>query len=694
MSQVPAPRYEAAAVDALLNPRSVAIVGASPDTLWSRYLLDGIRQKGYRGNVACVNPSRRSVLGFPAYPSVAALPETPDLAAVLLGARHVPKTLDDLAARGCRAAYVLASGFETPDRLAALREHVERLGMILIGPNCNGFINAGSGLHLWTGPINRPYQLGGIALLGQSSGVLGALCASVWERGLGISFQISTGNQVNFALTHALEFLSTQPDTRAVVTYVEQFGDYAHFAEGVRRCRQNDIPVIVLAVGRSEAGSKAALGHTGAITTSGAVSRAAIEACGAIPAQTLDEALDRACVFAQVPRRAWRPVRSVGLVSISGGWAALMGDVLSDEGLATPPLPASVTAKLPPGVENVTFNNPFDITAQVMAWAEAFYPIVDEMVKAPEYDAVTVMFGNWEGGNRFYAPVQGWAYKADKPVLGSGIDETGLAPSYRMTLAEDPMPYVNGGSRLARGLAAMRQYYDNPGHLPDGWGSGAGKRWSGAPVLTVPDAAPVLAEYGVKLVPHTVLAGPGASGKPPAGKLAVKLESPELPHKTEAGAVLLGIEGADALQAAVAKLEGVAKARGLERWQVIAQPMADATHALELLVGVVVDRVAGPVLTLSAGGIFAELMERAAHAVCPVPPEKARKLIAELGLARVFAGYRGRPALDQTALEALLVAVSNFAYDYRDSLIEMDLNPVLVLPTGLAPVDALVRFKG
>src|SRR5690606_11526776 len=109
------------------------------------------------------------------------------------------------------------------------------------------------------------------------------------------------------------------PDTRAVVTYVEQFGDYAHIAEGVRRCRENQIPVIVLAVGRSEAGSKAALGHTGAVTTSGAISRAAIQACGAIPAETLDDALDRASVFVQVPRRAWRPVRKVGLVSISGG---------------------------------------------------------------------------------------------------------------------------------------------------------------------------------------------------------------------------------------------------------------------------------------------------------------------------------------------------------------------------------------
>lgn len=694
MSGIHAPRYDAALVDTLFNPRAVAIVGASPETLWSRYLLDGLKQKGFRGEVACVNPSRRSVLGFQSYPGVAELPFTPDLAAVLLGARHVPKTLDALAEKGCRAAYVLASGFETPEPLAALRAQAERLGMVIIGPNCNGFINAGSGLHLWTGPINRPYQLGGIALLGQSSGVLGAMCASVWDRGLGISFQIATGNQVNFALTHALEFLATQPDTRAVVTYVEQFGDYVHFAEGVRRCRANQIPVIVLSVGRSEAGSKAALGHTGAVTTSGAISRAAIEACGAIPADSLDEALDRACVFAQVPRRAWRPVRSVGLVSISGGWAALMGDTLSDEGLATPPLPEAVRARLPAKVENVTLNNPFDITAQVMAWAEAWYPMVDEMVKAPEYDAVAVMFGNWEGGGRFYAPVQGWAYKADKPVIGAGIDETALAPSYRLILSEDPMPYVNGGVRLARGLAAMGRYFDRPGHLPEGWGEDAGETYAGPPVLTAPQAAPLLARHGVDLVPFTVLAGSaGERGEAPAGRLAVKLESPALPHKTEAGAVRLNVEGEVAVATAVAELADLARARGLEHWQVIAQPMADATDALELLVGAVVDPAIGPVLTLSAGGILAELMPRRAHAVCPVSPEKAEALVAELGVDRILAGYRGRPALDRAALLTLLVAVSQFVYAYREVLAELDLNPVMVLPQGIAAVDALLRFK-
>ena len=275
MSAARAGHYDAATVETFFNPKVVAVIGASPDTLWSRQLLDGMRSHGFQGRVYVVNPSRSSVLGFQSFKSVADLPEKPDIAAVLLGAKHVPGMLEQVAATGCKAAYVLAAGFEKPDQLAALRAHAEKLGLILIGPNCNGFINAGAGLHLWTGPINRPYRHGTVALLGQSSGVLGALCCLTWDRGLGISFQISTGNQVNFALTDALNFLATNADTRVVVTYVEQFGDYPHFVEAVQKCRANNTPVIVVAVGRSEAGRGAALGHTGAITTTGAVTRAA-----------------------------------------------------------------------------------------------------------------------------------------------------------------------------------------------------------------------------------------------------------------------------------------------------------------------------------------------------------------------------------------------------------------------------------
>ncbi len=691
-------RYDQETLERFFNPKVVAVVGASPDTLWSRQILEGLFTKGFQGSTYVVNPSRSSVLGFQSFPSVADLPEKPDVAAVLLGAKHVPRVLKEVSELGCKAAYVLASGFEDPESLAELRKVVDELGIIVIGPNCNGFINAGAGLHLWTGPINRPYQRGNVALLGQSSGVMGAMCASVWDRGMGISFQISTGNQVNFALTDALNYLATNADTRVVVTYVEQFGDYPHFVEAVQKCRANNRPVIVVPVGRSDSARKAALGHTGAITTTGAVSQAAVEAAGAIYAPTIDEALDRASLFAAIHPRSWRPVRTAAVVSISGGWSALSADVLSDEGIEMPPLPENVTSKLPDWVENVTFNNPFDITAQIYGWAESYFDIVNEMINSDEYDAVTVMFGNWDGGERFYAPITGWAGRVKKPVFASSIEQTAIKESYRELVKHDPMPMVNGAIPMARGMAAMRDYFDKPGYLPEGWCSDETSDWSGDAVATYPQMAPVLQQCGLAPVEFALLADSAGNGPQAVSKfpVVVKLESAEMPHKTEHGAVRVGVADAAALKQHVAELTALAAKEGLQNWQVIAQQMVDLDDALELLVGVVNDHVAGPVLTLGAGGIFAELMDRHSHSLCPITPARAEAMIDEIGVRKILDGYRGRAELDRESLVATLVGVADFAYRHRDSLQELDLNPVLVPARGnpTAIVDALASFKG
>lgn len=694
---IKAGRYDQETLEQFFNPKVVAAIGASPDTLWSRQILEGLLTKGFQGNTYVVNPSRSSVLGFQSVPSVADLPEKPDVAAILLGAKHVPRVLKEVAATGCKAAYVLASGFEDPESLAELRKVVDELDMIVIGPNCNGFINAGAGLHLWTGPINRPYQRGNVALLGQSSGVMGAMCASVWDRGMGISYQISTGNQVNFALTDALHYLATNADTKVVVTYVEQFGDYPHFVEAVQACRANNTPVVVVPVGRSESARNAALGHTGAITTTGAVSQAAVEAAGAIYAPTIDEALDRASMFAAINQRAWRPVRSAAVISISGGWSALSADVLADEGIATPPLPERVTSKLPDYVENVTFNNPFDITAQIYAWSEAYFDIVNEMIQCDEYDAVTVMFGNWDGGERFYAPVTGWAGRVKKPVFASSIEATAIKETYREWVKHDPMPMVNGGVTMARGLAAMRDYFDKPGYLPAGWCGDATTVWQGNEIATYPEMASVLKEFGLAPVEFAVLADSDGGSAQAVSQypVVVKLESAEMPHKTEHGAVRVGVADAAAMASHVAELTALASSEGLKNWKIIAQQMVDFDDALELLVGVVNDHVAGPVLTLGAGGIFAELMDKHSHSLCPITTERAEEMIEEIGVGKILDGYRGRAALDRESLISTLVGVADFAYRHRDSMQELDLNPVMVPGRGTATaiVDALASFS-
>jgi hypothetical protein len=205
-----------------------------------------------------------------------------------------------------------------------------------------------------------------------------------------------------------------------------------------------------------------------------------------------------------------------------------------------------------------------------------------------------------------------------------------------------------------------------------------------------------LAAYGLCLSDHTVLLDhTGKAGKAKLGyPVVVKLESPALPHKTEYGAVKIGIADAEACAAAVKTLTAIAKKQKLSTWSIIAQPMMDLSDSLELLAGVVADHVAGPVLTLGAGGILAELFDKHAHALCPITPAQAEVMIDRIGVRKILDGYRGKPALDTASLVATLVGLSQFAYDHRDSLKELDLNPIVVPPVGTSTtlIDALARF--
>jgi hypothetical protein len=255
---------------------------------------------------------------------------------------------------------------------------------------------------------------------------------------------------------------------------------------------------------------------------------------------------------------------------------------------------------------------------------------------------------------------------------------------------------VQGGQALARGLAAMRDFFDKPGYLPPGWSQDEPKQWTGPAIATFPDMAKPLAAYGLNTTSHnTLLDHAGKHGKLTlAYPVVIKLESPALPHKTEYGAVKIGIRDEAACAAAVAELSALAARQKLATWTIIAQPMLDLKDSLELLAGVVHDHVAGPVLTLGAGGVLAELFDKHAHALCPITEAQAEVMIDRIGVRKILNGYRGKPALDTASLVKTLVGLSQFAYDHRDSLKELDLNPIIVPPAG-APttlIDALARF--
>lgn len=678
------------AMQRLLYPENIVVIGATPDTLWSRNLLGGLRAGGYRGQVRVVNPGRASVLGFPSFASIASLPESPDLGVILVGAKNVPDSMRELAARGCRAAYILAAGFESKESIITLRALATELGMLILGPNCNGFIRPDAGLHVWTGPIPRPYKAGSLAFISQSSAIAASAIASAWERGLGFSVIISTGNQLNFTLADALETQIDNADTRAIICYIEQFGDFSQFASAVMRCRGAGKAVIAVAAGTSQAAREIALSHTGALSAGGEINAAALEALGVIQAHDIDEALDYSSLFDLLPRRAWREVKNVAVIAISGGYAALAADALAAYGLETPPLPQEVLDVLPEVVPQL---NPMDLTATVFGWGEQYPEVIDRFITSDTYDAVVLMFGVWEGLERWFAPVTAKAYRTQKPVFVGGNEVLALSDATRKLLDLDPFPHISGVARIARALAGMRMYFTRKPQLSAEWADGPQESWGGGSVATVPELAPHLTAAGINIARWTAVNASGAEFPAALGEQVVlKLESPSMPHKTEFNAVRFPVRKEDFAQI-TQELAALAAQEKLATWTIIAQEyISDAS--LELLAGVVVDPIVGPVLTVGLGGTQAEILRRTAQALCPLDSAGARELVDRLGVAPLFAGYRGKPPLDPSIYD-LLANVSQWAHRHRDNLLELDLNPILVRSLGSPAVaaDALARFR-
>ena len=678
------------AVDRLFDPHVIAVIGASPDTSYSRNMFRGLRSAGYGGKVYAVNPGRGTVLGYPAVPTIADLPETPDLGVILVNAREVPVVMRQLSERGCPAVYILAVGFEEAEKLDGLRALAAELNILVLGPNCNGYVRPDAGLYIWTGPASRPYKQGALAIIAQSSGIIESMRASAWDRGLGFSAMIATGNQVNFSLADALYAQADNKDTRVVVCYIEQFGDFSAFARAAAKCRSTDTPVIAITPGVSQAARQVTLSHTGALSAGPEISAAALEAAGVIQAKDVDEALDYASLFAQLPRRAWREVKNVAVVSISGGFAALMADALAAYGLEMPPMPLEIQEVLPEGVPRL---NPMDMAGKIISKGDKYPPIIDRFIQSDAYDAVIVMLGLYAGLERWFAPVAAWAYRANKPIFVGSNEAVALSDPMREMLERGPMPHLSGVARIARALAGLRLHYTMKSRLPEGWGHSPVIPWTGRTIANIVDLTPSLREAGVGIAPWRNVDANRPDFPADLGeKLVLKLESPELPHKTEFGAVRFPVTKGN-FAAVVVELAGLAADQQLGDWTIIAQTYVDDA-ALEILVGAIVDPIVGPVLTVGLGGTLAEVLKKTAHAICPIDREGACSLIDRLGVAPIIAGYRGKPPLD-TSIYDLIVNVSEWVYHRRADLCELDLNPILLRPSGSAPlvVDALARFN-
>ncbi|MGH7333267.1 MAG: acetate--CoA ligase family protein [Candidatus Rokuibacteriota bacterium] len=704
----------------LLWPRSVALIGASDnkDIIRGR-LLHIMLLRGFPGQIFPVTPSRAEVQGLKAYPSVAALPEPVDLAIIVIPAAAVLPVLNECGVRGIKAAIIITSGFaeETGEaariRQEELREIATRYDMAICGPNCEGLVNALHPMAATFSPSleNQDYRLVPDVAAGRPISVIaqsGALSFSYLNRGaprqLRFTYLISSGNEATLEGLDYVDYMLDEERTDIFLLYMEAVRSADTFRKVAAKAACLAKPIIVGKVGRSEAGRRAAASHTGALAGSDHAYDALFRRYGIVRCEDIDQMIDTAAAFAfnPLPRG-----RRVVVLSASGGGAAWMADMLVAHGLELPELDAETRKEIDPLLPSyASSQNPVDLTAQ--ATREVGYAKVIEILQRSSVVDMVVVVGSLATETLLRRDIGALARVAQASTVPIAFCAyTNASPAAVTLLAEAGIPAYTSMINCAKALRALADYAAfqrrwrgrvEPEREPPAAEIDRRLREAG-PVLCEYEAKDLLAAFGVPR-PREEMTGDEAAAVAAAGRLgypvALKVQSPDITHKTEAGAVALAIATETDLRQAYRRVLTSARAAhpGADIRGVLVQQMAPP--GIEMIVGVTRDETFGPLLMLGLGGVYVEVLRDVAFAPAPLTPNDARDLLGELRGARLLEGVRGAPPSDVEALVDLLVAVSGFAADHRDTVAEIDLNPVIVHPRGqgLSVVDALIVTAG
>ena len=699
-------------LDSLLSPRSVAVVGASPDPHKIRgALLRLLRKNGFAGRIVPVNPSYADIGGLPCFPTIAAAGGPLDLALVAIPAAGVLAALEECAAAGVRNAVVISSGFAEDDAAPAdLQDRVgalaRRTGMRVCGPNAEGFHNEVDRVSATFSPAvdrdadDNPIALHSrIGIVAQSGGMGFALYNRGRALGLSFSAVVTTGNEADLTAADFLAHMAEDPATAAVLLFLESVRDPAGFAAAAAAAIAAGKPVVAIKIGRSAVGKLAAASHTASMAGWGAGYDAMFRRHGIVVAAELEEAL--AVTAALVGNPSARGGR-VAVVTVSGGAGAWSADALAAAGLDLPELGAGTQEAIRAFIPSYgAARNPVDLTAGG-AQGGGMLRAVELLSRDPAVDQVAVITSL---SNPARVAIDGPGLAAllaerRKPVLVYSY----TLPSAigRRILAEAGaviFPSMATLAASARALADRSRFVPPAVAAPVALPDAVRALLSGpAGPLAEHAAKAMLAACGVTMAPSRLVAQAAGLAEAAAAlgfPLAAKVQSAAIPHKTEAGGVRLGIANLPALEAAFAAIlaNAARHAPGAAIDGVLLEPMAG--KGVEMIVGVVRDPVFGPVVTVGAGGVTTELFHDIAHRLAPVDEAEATAMVRELRSAPLLEGFRGAPPADLPALARLVALVSRIADAGRAAIAELELNPVIVHPAGqgCTVADALLALS-
>lgn len=694
-----------ASIDRMLNPRSIAVVGATPRMQYGGRFLAAAMGSMERGvNVYPVNPRYEEVQGLQAYPSVSALPEAPDVVGIVVPYHAVLDTLRESHEKGAKSAIVISAGFaergvdDRRDLQGELGEFARESGMRVSGPNCLGLANLKD--DIWASASSRGAAglSGPVGLVCQSgASAFGPFLTRAVDEGIGFTYIVSTGNEADLDFCDFARYLLDDDDTKVIAGFIEGFKDGRKFVEVARLAAERGKPIVLIKIGRSELGTRAAGSHTAALTGVDARYDAVFEQYGVIRVQDYDDLLQVSNLMARCQRP---PNRGVAVVSHSGGISSLTADMFGQAGLDLPPL----SDRARDGINDILKGfgwaaNPSDVTG--FANSDDFPAIMSFMADDPNVGSLVVASA---GGDPQATQVIAQRDGSDKPVAFLWTGTRGAQAGLPM-LRQAGVPVFYVPDKLAAGVRYLNDYHDwRERQLERGFAEAselagdqerAAASLTGAGALSEFDSKALVAAFGVRTTRDEV-AGDADAAVAAAERIgypvALKVNSADILHKTEAGGIRLGLADADAVRAAFGEITANARAYDANARVdgVVVQEMVSG--GVETIVGVSYDDQLGPFLLFGTGGVMVEVYNDVALRRCPITREDALEMIDSVQGARLLKGFRGAPAADVDALADTLVSVSQMAVQLEGSLGELDINPLMVLPSGqgVKAADALV----
>lgn len=708
-------------IENLINPKSIAIIGASETTMYGKGILESLRNNNYRGRLFPINPKREEILGAKCFKDLKGIEEPIDLAIIIVGRKYILNSLEECIAKNVKGALIITAGFAEADEEGKnLEKLIKKFALDhnfpIWGPNCAGFANFKEGViaTLLREEGREPLK-GKAGFVSQSGALMMSLVGVARDKGLGLNYAISTGNEANLESTDFMEYMLEDPSNKVITAFVEGFKDVKHFIRVADLALEKGKPLCILKVGRSNLGEKAAASHTGSITGSDVGYETIFKQKGVIRAIDTDELLEMAKVCSMAK---WPKSNGIAIITSSGGTGSLSADLCADYNLNLADMSQETVKKLVGLEELLTFetlSNPIDVRGQGIRSLDKVLPIV---LKDDNYGIVliTICFSAvGKVANNVATGVRDAILNlnSDKPIFvlwvgrkqrfGGTFDiEEGfeILEKAEIPVFSEPQKCFKAIRNIINFTKAREKYFENRKKITTFKSITRIKEVGqiisdGKKILTEYESKRILSLYNIPVTKEKLTTSPEQAIKVAEEigyPIALKVISPQILHKTDAGVIELSIDDPLKLKKAYDTLLKNAKNynEDVQIMGILVQEMV--SPGVEVILGMKKDPQFGPLIMFGLGGIFVEIFKDVSFRLAPIFQEDALKMIQKIKGYEVLKGVRGKKECDIQALVDVIVKFSHLCIDVSEVFTEIDINPLIVSEkgSGVKVVDSLM----